>query len=60
MLRPSLPLYHEQDTWKENLVFEEDSYQLLLDILSDAGELTGNPSYEELVNTTYAEKAANK
>ena len=52
--------YHEQDTWKENLVFEEDSYQLLLDILSDAGELTGNPSYEELVNTTYAEKAANK
>ncbi|MCI9527251.1 MAG: ABC transporter substrate-binding protein [Lachnospiraceae bacterium] len=52
--------YHEQDTWKENLVFEEDSYQLLLDILSDAGELTGSPSYEELVNTTYAEKAANK
>jgi NitT/TauT family transport system substrate-binding protein len=52
--------YHEQDTWKENLVFEEDSYQLLLDILADAGELTGNPSYQELVNTAYAEKAAKK
>lgn len=50
--------YHEQDTWKENLVFEEDSYQLLLDILSDAGELTGSPSYQELVDTTYAKKAA--
>lgn len=50
--------YHEQDTWKEDLVFEEDSYQLLLDILSDAGELTGTPSYQELVNTDYAKKAA--
>lgn len=50
--------YHEQDTWKENLIFEESSYQLLLDILSDAGELTGSPSYEDLVDTTYAAKAA--
>ncbi len=50
--------YHEQDTWKENLIFEESSYQLLLDILSDAGELTGSPSYEDLVDTTYATKAA--
>lgn len=50
--------YHEQDTWKENLIFEEDSYQLLLDVLSDAGELTGSPAYQELVDTTYAKKAA--
>lgn len=50
--------YHEQETWKENLIFEESSYQLLLDILSDAGELTGSPSYEDLVDTTYAAKAA--
>ncbi len=52
--------YHEQDTWKENLVFEEDSYLLLLDILSDAGELTGSPAYQELVDTSYAEKASDK
>ncbi len=51
--------YHEQDTWKENLVFEKGSYELLLDILSDAGELSGSPAYEDLVDTTYAEKAAN-
>ena len=50
--------YYEQDTWKGNLVFEEDSYQLLLDILSDAGELTASPSYEDLVDTSYAKKAA--
>lgn len=50
--------YYEQDTWKENLIFEEDSYQLLLDILSDSGELTGSPAYEELVDTDYAKTAA--
>lgn len=50
--------YYEQDTWKGDLVFEEDSYQLLLDILSDAGELTASPSYEDLVDTSYAKKAA--
>lgn len=50
--------YHEQDTWKENLVFEEESYQLLLDILSDAGELTGTPAYENLVDNSYAKEAS--
>lgn len=52
--------YHEQDTWKENLIFEEDSYELLLDILSDAGELTNSPSYQALVDCSYAKKAAGK
>ena len=52
--------YHEQDTWKENLIFEEDSYELLLDILSDAGELTNSPSYQDLVDCSYAKKAAGK
>lgn len=50
--------YYKQDTWKESLVFEEDSYQLLLDILSEAGELTADPPYEELVNTSFAQKAS--
>lgn len=31
--------YYEQDTWKENLVFEKDSFELLQDILESAGEL---------------------
>ncbi len=50
--------YHKQDTWKENLIFEKDSYELLLDILSDCGELTNSPSYEDLVESSYAKKAA--
>ena len=29
--------YHDQDTWKENLIFEQDAFDLLQDILTDAG-----------------------
>ena len=49
--------YHEQDTWKDNLIFEKESFELLQDILEDAGELEKRVSYEALVNTDYAEKA---
>ena len=49
--------YYEQDTWKENLIFEEESFDLLQDILEDAGELTKRAPYEDLVTTKYAEKA---
>lgn len=50
--------YAEQDTWKENLVFEKDSFELLQDILTDAGELTERAPYDKLVTTEYAKKAA--
>ncbi|MEY8391768.1 ABC transporter substrate-binding protein [Lachnospiraceae bacterium 45-W7] len=49
--------YYEQDTWKENLIFEESSYQLLLDVLSDADELSSEPPYKELVDTSFAKEA---
>lgn len=49
--------YKAQDTWKNSLVFDESSYDLLLDILDEAGVLTERPDYKELVITTYAEKA---
>lgn len=50
--------YGAQDTWKENLIFEKESYELLLDILESAGELTKRPAYQTLVNTTFATEAA--
>ena len=31
--------YYDQDTWKENLIFEKSSFELLQDILESAGEL---------------------
>ena len=49
--------YYEQDSWKENLIFEEESFTLLLDILESAGELEKRPPYEDLVDNTYAKNA---
>lgn len=50
--------YYEQDTWKADLIFEEDSFTLLQDILDEAGELEQRVPYEDLVNTEFAVKAA--
>lgn len=52
--------YHEQDTWKENLVFEKESFELLQDILEESGELKERVDYDKLVTTDYAQKAAEK
>ena len=50
--------YYDQDTWKSDLVFEKESFELLQDILDMAGELSKRAPYEDLVNTEYAKKAA--
>lgn len=50
--------YQEQDTWKNNLIFPEENYNLLLTILDEAGELNEKPSYEKLVNIDFATTAA--
>ena len=52
--------YHSQDTWKENLIFEKDSFELLQDILESAGELNERVDYDNLVTTQYAKKAVEK
>ena len=49
--------YYEQDSWKENLIFERDSFELLQDILESAGELKVRAPYEKLVTTDFAENA---
>ena len=49
--------YYEQDTWKEDLLFSESAFDLLQDILEDAGELEKRAPYEDLVNTEYAKNA---
>lgn len=52
--------YHDQDTWKENLIFEQDAFDLLQDILTDAGELEKPAPYDALVNTDFAKTAMNE
>ena len=49
--------YYDQDTWKTDLVFEEDAFILLQNILAEAGELPERVPYEALVTTEFAEKA---
>lgn len=50
--------YASQDTWKGDLIFEEDSFTLLQNILEEAGELEERVPYADLVNTQFAEEAS--
>ncbi len=50
--------YAEQDTWADNLIFRQDAFDLLQNILEESGELEKRVPYEDLVTTEFAEKAA--
>ena len=50
--------YAEQDTWADNLIFEQDALTLLQNILEESGELEKRVPYEALVTKEFAEKAA--
>lgn len=50
--------YASQDTWNLNLIFEEDSFMLLQNILEESGELEKRVPYEQLVNTSFAQAAS--
>lgn len=49
--------YAEQETWKENLIFEKESFELLQDILESSDELEKRVPYKDLVTTEFAKKA---
>ena len=48
--------YQTQDTWKKDLVFTEDSFMLLQNILIEAGELENYVPYDDLVNNTFSKQ----
>lgn len=50
--------YAAQDTWKENCIFTEEAFNLLQNILDQAGELTERVDDGTLITTEFAEKAA--
>lgn len=52
--------YKNQDTWKNDTVFEESSFDLLQNILDEAGELKARVPYQELVTTEFSKKAVKK
>ena len=49
--------YHDQNTWKEDLIFTEDAFVLLENILKESKVLEDFVPYEDLVTTEFAEKA---
>lgn len=49
--------YQEQDSWKKDTVFTEESFNLLQNILEEAGELPARVPYDKLVTTVYSEAA---
>ena len=56
-LKTIIERYHEQDTWKTDTIFTQDAFDLMQDILSEAGQLTTRVPYEDLVDPTFSEKA---
>lgn len=46
--------YKQQDTWKTDTLFSEESFTLLKDILKSSGELKEDVPYDKLVNTTFS------
>ena len=50
--------YKAQDAWKGDTIFEESSFNLLQNILEEAGELPERVPYEDLVTTQFSKKAA--
>ncbi|MBR5248707.1 MAG: ABC transporter substrate-binding protein [Lachnospiraceae bacterium] len=52
--------YYNQDTWKDNLIFEEDAFTLLQNILEESKVLEKRVPYEDLVTTVFAKEAAGK
>lgn len=49
--------YYEQDTWKTDLIFSEDAFILLENILEESDVLSEKVPYSDLVNTEFAENA---
>lgn len=49
--------YYDQKTWKTDTVFEKESFELLEEILMQAGELEKTLPYDQLVTKEFSEKA---
>jgi len=49
--------YKQQDTWKDDTIFQKESFELLQNILEEAGELPARVPYEDLVTTKFSEAA---
>lgn len=49
--------YKNQDTWKEDPLFDQDGFLLIQDIMKEGGELSGPVPFDKFVNNDFAQKA---
>lgn len=49
--------YQEIDAWCQDPILKEDSLNRLQEVMEEAGELKQRAPYEELINTSFAQKA---
>lgn len=49
--------YYNQDTWKSDLIFEKENFELLQDILDNSDVLKERVPYKKLVTTKFAREA---
>ncbi len=49
--------YKEQETWKSDPTYTEESLELFEDIMEDGGELSKRVTFESLVDNSFAQKA---
>ena len=53
-LKTIVERYHSQDTWKKDTVFTEEAFELLQNILEEAGVLEKRVDYDDLVTTRFS------
>lgn len=57
MLTTSLQSYMDIDAWRDTPVLKEESFNLLQEVMKEAGELEKPGDYNKIVNNSFAEKA---
>ena len=54
-LKTIVERYHNQDTWKTDTIFTEEAFELLQNILDEAGVLEKHVDYDVLVTTEFSQ-----
>ena len=59
LLAEAVDSYREIDAWNKTPYMTEESFDLLQQVIQDAGELEKKASYKDVVNNSFAEKVIN-
>ena len=60
MVTASVQSYMDIDAWKGDPVLKEESFDLLQEVIKEAGELEKEADYNKVVNNSFAEKSIQK